>query len=103
MYDLAFVRRKSETIPCCPFLYGINCLLQMSLYGVHGAATKTDFQVVNKECTEDVSGDTRWQLIDLQPKACNNQYTPGWDTFFRVEFIRECGADSDPNSAVPEI
>ena len=28
----------------------------------------------------------------------NSQYTTSWDTFVRVEFIRECGADSDLNS-----
>ena len=65
MYYFAFVGRKSETIPCRPFLYGINCLLQMSFYGVQGAATKTDRQVINKQCSEDIPGDTRWQLIDL--------------------------------------
>ena len=65
MYDFAFVGRKSETILCRPFLYGINCLLQMSLNGVQGAATKTDRQVINKECSEDIPGDTRWQLIHL--------------------------------------
>ena len=79
---------KSETRPCRPFLYVINCLLQLSLYGVQGATTKTDRQVINKECSEDIPGDTRWQLVDLEPKTCNSQYTTSWDTFSRVEFIR---------------
>ena len=65
MYDLAFMGRKSETIPCRPFLYGIYCLLEMSLYGVPEVATKTDRQVINKEFSEDVHGNMRGRLVDI--------------------------------------
>ena len=75
MHHSAFKGSKSEIISCRPFLYGIYCLLQMSLYGVQGATTKTDCQVINKECSEDVTGNMRWQLVDLKPKTCNSQYT----------------------------
>ena len=75
----------------------------MSLYGVQGASTETDRQVINKECSEDVFGNTRGQLINLQSKTCHNQDTISWDSFLWVEFIRECGPDSDSNSAIPEI
>ena len=85
MHDFGLVGRKPETIPCRPFLYGIYCLLQMSLYGVQGAPKKTDCQVINKECSEDVHGNTRGQLINLQSKTCHSQ-----DTFLWLEFIREC-------------
>ena len=59
----------------------------MSLYGVQGASTETDRQVINKECSEDVFGNTRGQLIDLQSKTCHSQDTTSWDTFLWVEFI----------------
>ena len=59
---------------------------------------KTDCQMINKECSEDVHGNKRWQLINLQSEACNSQ-----DTFFWVELIKEHVPDSDPNLAVPEI
>ena len=75
----------------------------MPLYGVQGASTETDRQVINKECCEDVFGNTRGQLINLQSKTCHSQDATSWDTFLWVEFIRECGPDSDSNSAIPEI
>ena len=52
---------------------------------------------------QEVHGNERWQLINLQSKTCKSQDTTSWNTFFLVEFIRECVSDSDPNSAVPEI
>ena len=75
----------------------------MPLYGVQGASTETDRQVINKECSEDVFGNTRGQLINLQSKTCHSQDAASWDTFLWVEFIRECGPDSDSNSAIPAI
>ena len=64
MYDFAFMGQKCETILCFPLLYGINFLLQISLYGVQGPATEIGHQVVNKEWSEAVPGNTRWQLLD---------------------------------------
>ena len=95
MHDFALVGRKPETIPCRPFLYGIYCLLLLSLYGVQRAPTKTDCQVSNKECSEDVPGNTSGQLINLQSKTCHSQDTTSWNTFLWVEFIREGCPNSD--------
>ena len=72
----------------------------MSFYGVKGAPTKTDRQIIHKKCYEDAHGNNKWQLINLQSEACNRKDTTSWDSFLWVEFIREC---SDPNSAVSEI
>ena len=60
----------------------------MSLYGVQRASSKTDCQVINKECFEDVLGNTRGQLINLQSKTCHSQDTASWNTFLWVEFLR---------------
>ena len=70
----------------------------MSLYGVQGASTKTDGQVINKESSEDVPGYKRGKLVNL-----HGQDTTNWDTFLWVEFVRECGPNFDSESAVPEI
>ena len=75
----------------------------MSLYGVQRASSKTDRQVIDKECFEDVLGNTRGQLVNLQSKACHSQDTASWNTFLWVEFIRECCPNSDSDSPVPEI
>ena len=56
----------------------------MSFYGVKAALTKTDCQIINKECFEDVHGNKRCQLINLQSKACNSQDTTSWNAFFWV-------------------
>ena len=70
----------------------------MSFYGVKGAPTRTDRQIIHKECSEDVLVNKRWQLlVNLQSEACNGQDTTSWDSFFWVEFIRECVPDSEPN------
>ena len=71
----------------------------MSFYGVKGAPTETDRQIIHKECSEDVRGNNRWQLVNLQSEACNSQDTTSWDSFFWVEFIRECVPDSDANGS----
>ena len=68
-----------------------------------GAPTKTNRQIIHKDCSEDVLGNKRWQLVNLQSEACNSQDTTSWDSSFWVEFIRECVPDSAPNSAVSEI
>ena len=60
----------------------------MSFYGVQRASSKTDRQVIDKECFEDVLGNTRGQLVNLQSKACHSQDTASWNTFLWVEFIR---------------
>ena len=75
----------------------------MSLYGVQRASSKTDRQVIDKECFEDVLGNTRGQLINLQSKTCHSQDTASWNTFLWVEFVRECCPKSDSDSPVPEI
>ena len=75
----------------------------MSLYGVQRASSKTDRQVIDKECFEDVLGNTRGQLINLQSKTCHSQDTASWNTFLWVEFIRECCPNSDSDSPVPVI
>ena len=62
----------------------------MSVYCVKGVPPKTDRQIINKECSQDVHGNNRWQLINLKSKACNRQDTTSWDSFFWVEFIRVC-------------
>ena len=74
----------------------------MSFYGVKGAPTKTDRQIIRKEYSEDAHGNKRWQLVNLQLEACNSQDTTSWDSFFWVKFTRECVPDSDPNLAVSE-
>ena len=52
-----------------PFPVAHSCMALTAcckcLYGVQGAATKTDRQVINKECSEDIPGDTRRQHVDL--------------------------------------
>ena len=75
----------------------------MSLYGVQRASSKTDRQVIDKECFEDVLGNTRGQLINLQSKTCHSQDTASWNTFLWVKFVRECCPNSDWDSPVPEI
>ena len=75
----------------------------MSLYGVQRASSKTDRQVIDKECFEDVLGNTRGQLIILQSKTCHSQDTASWNTFLWVEFVKECCPNSDSDSPVPEI
>ena len=75
----------------------------MSLYGVQRASSKTDRQVIDKECFEDVIGNTRRQLINLQSKTCHSQDTASWNTFLWEEFIRKCCPNSDSDSPVPEI
>ena len=75
----------------------------MSLYGVQRAFSKTDRQVIDKECFEDVFGYTRGQFINLQSKTCHSQDTASWNTFLWVEFVRECCPNSDSDSPVPEI
>ena len=41
---------------------------------------KTDHQIINKECSEDVHGNKRWQLVNLQSKAqeCTGALMPRW-------------------------
>ena len=75
----------------------------MSLYGAQRASSKTDRQVIDKECFEDVIGHTRGQLINLQSKTCHSQDTASWNTFLWVEFVRDCCPNSDSDSPVPEI
>ena len=75
----------------------------MSLYGVQRVSSRTDRQVIDKECFEDVFGNTRGQLINLQSKTCHSQVTASWNTFLWVEFVRECCPNSDSDSPVPEI
>ena len=70
----------------------------MSPYGVQRASSKTDCQVIDKECFEDVLGNTRGQLINLQSKTCHSQDTASWNTFLWVEFVRECCPNSDSDS-----
>ena len=72
----------------------------MSLYGVQRVSSKTDRQVIDKECFEDVLGNTRGQLINLQSKTCHSQDTASWNTFLWVEFVRECCPNSDSDSPV---
>ena len=73
----------------------------MSLYGVQGAPTKTDCEVIHKQCSEDVPCNTWGQLIDLQTEACHSKNTTSWNIFLRVEFVREYGPNLDSDSAVP--
>ena len=68
----------------------------MSLYGVQRASSKTDRQVIDKECFEDVLGNTRGQLINLQSKTCHSQDTASWNTFLWVE-LRDPKQDMDLN------
>ena len=75
----------------------------MPLYGVQRASSKTDRQVIDKECFENVLGNTKGQLINLQSKTCHSQDTASWNTFLWVEFVRECCPNSDSDSPVPEI
>ena len=75
----------------------------MSLYGVQRASLKTDRQVITKECFENVLGNTRGQLINLQSKTCHSQDTASWNTFLWVESVRECCPNSDSDSPVPDI
>ena len=75
----------------------------MPFYGVQRASSKTDCQVIDKECFEDVLGNTRGQLINLHSKTCHSQDTTSWNTFLWVEFIRECCPNSDSDSPVPGI
>ena len=90
-----------------PFLVAHSCMAFTAcckcIYGVQGAPTTTDCQVINKECSEDVPGNTRGQLINLQSITCHSQDTTIWNTFLWVEFIKECWPDSDSDSSVPEI
>ena len=74
-----------------------------SPYGVQVAPMKTDRNVVNQECPDDVPSDTRGQLINLQAKTCNSKDTNSWNTFPWVEFIRGGGFESDWNSVIPEM
>ena len=39
----------------------------------------------------------------FSPKTCHSQNTASWNTFFWVEFVRECCPNSDSDSPVPEI
>ena len=75
----------------------------MSLYGVQRASSKTDRQVIDKECFGDVLGNTRGQLINLQSKTCHSQDTASWNKLLWVEFVRECYPNSNSDSPVPEI
>ena len=40
------------------------------------------------KCFEDVLGNTRGQLINLQSKTCHSKDTASWNTFLWVEFVR---------------
>ena len=90
-----------------PFLVAHSCMAFTAwcrcLYGVQRASSKTDRQVIDKECFEDVLGNTRGQLINLQSKTCHSQDTASWNTSLRVKFFRKCCPNSDSNSPVPEI
>ena len=88
------------------FLVAHSCMAFTAcrcLYGVQRASSKTDCQVIDKECFEDVLGNTRRQVINLQSKTCHSQDTASWNTFLWVEFVRECSPNSDSDSLVPEI
>ena len=90
-----------------PFLVAHSCMAFTAccrcLYGVQRASSKADRQVINKECFEDVLGNTSRQLINLQSKTCHSQDTASWNTFLWVEFVRECCPNSDSDSPVLEI
>ena len=60
-------------------------------------------QIMDKECFEDVLGNTRGQLINVQSKTCHSQDITSWNTLLWVEFVRECCPNSDLESPVPEI
>ena len=76
-----------------PFLVTHSCIASTAcckcLYGVQAAPTKTDCQVINEQCSEDVLCNTWGQLIDLQTEACHSKETISWNTFLWVEFVRE--------------
>ena len=44
-------------------------------------------QLINKECSEDVPGNTWGQLIHLQSKTCRSQDTTSRNTFLWIEFV----------------
>ena len=75
----------------------------MSLYGVQRASSKTDRQVIYKEWFEDVLGNTRGHLINLQSKTCDSQDTASCNTFLWVESVRECCPNSDLDLLVHDI
>ena len=64
---------------------------------------KTDRQVTTIDCSIDFPGSTRGQLIDYQSKTCHRQDTAHWNTFLRVELVRECGLNSYSDSVALEI
>ena len=80
-----------------------HSLPAVDVYGVQRASSKTDRQVIDKECFEDVLGNTRGQRINLQSKTCHSQDIASWNTFLWVEFVRECCPNSDSDSPIPEI
>ena len=84
---------------CMAFIACCRCLSMVS----RERPRKTDHQVIDKECFEDVHGNTRGQLINLQSKTCHSQDTASWNTFLWVEFVRECCPNYDSDSPVPEI
>ena len=63
-----------------PFIVAHSCMILtacckcLSMVVLQGGATETECQVFNKECSEDVPGNTRRQLVDRQPKTYNSQY-----------------------------
>lgn len=103
MYNFALVGCKPETVPGSPFLYAIDCMLQMSLNGIKGSSSKTDRQVINKECSEDVLLNMRRQFINLQFKTGHSQDTTRWNSLLWIELVGESGSDSHSDSAVPEV
>ena len=84
---------------CMEFTNWCRCLSMVS----RERPQKTDSQVIDKECSEDVHGNMRGQLINLYSKACNSQDTTSWYSFFWIKFIWECSPNADSNSALPEI
>ena len=74
-----------------PFPVAHICMAFTACCRCLSTVLKTDCQIINKECSED----ERWQLINVQSEACNSQDATSWNTFFWVEFIRECVSDSE--------
>ena len=66
--NFALIGRNSETIHCRPFLYSIYFLLQMALYGVQEAATKTDRQVIKRSTLKISRVFTWYEYITQQCK-----------------------------------
>ena len=78
---------KPKTVPCCPFLYGIYCLLKMFMVSRDCQWKLFDMSSTYKALRISLATQEGSSLI-FSHKTCHSQDTTSWYTFIWIKFTR---------------